>query len=348
MVDEDTVSVAVAVDTTPTFLVIQPGQPCVWQNTLYEITAILDLARVRLKNLASGAQEVAPVVELVGPPIADARVEQTAEQIVSAALAIASAREIALRPYVQSGDRVPHEEMQRLSQQLKLKPTRLRELIRTLREDPRPKAIVCSKRGPTKGTFTLLPDIESIVKVVIRAAVNEGKPYRLDALHENLKLACDAQGKAVPHPETLASRIPRYGPELLHRMRLGPKRAKEAVRGKAGRIRTTHALAVVEIDHSPLNLTLLDSKTRQPLGRAWLTIVIDRHTRVVLGFCISLEAPSRLTVALALVHAVLPKDVWLAERGLVDFTWLMWGTPQSFCTDRGDLGFRAVCDDPIQ
>ena len=41
-------------------------------------------------------------------------------------------------------------------------------------------------------------------------------------------------------------------------------------------------------------------------------------SRVVLGFSISLEDPSAVLVPLTLVHAVLPKDLWLADRHAYD------------------------------
>ncbi|MBV8176170.1 MAG: hypothetical protein JO151_16630 [Verrucomicrobia bacterium] len=47
----------------------------------------------------------------------------------------------------------------------------------------------------------------------------------------------------------------------------------------------------------------------------------------VLGFSVSLEGPSVVSVAVTLVHAVLPKDLWLADRQL-EVPWPMWGLPE--------------------
>jgi putative transposase len=72
---------------------------------------------------------------------------------------------------------------------------------------------------------------------------------------------------------------------------------------------------------------VVDEGDRLPIGRPWLTLAIDVASRVVLGFSISLEGPSAVSVALALVHAVLPKDLWLADRQL-EVPWPMWGLPE--------------------
>src|SRR5271165_3237581 len=48
---------------------------------------------------------------------------------------------------------------------------------------------------------------------------------------------------------------------------------------------------------------------------------------MVTGFYVSLDAPSILSVALALTQAVLPKDLWLCDREL-EMTWLACGLPE--------------------
>jgi transposase InsO family protein len=54
-------------------------------------------------------------------------------------------------------------------------------------------------------------------------------------------------------------------------------------------------------------------ENRQPIQRPSLTVVIDVHSRMVLGFAIYLEKPSAFTAGLAIAHAVLPKEQWLAD-----------------------------------
>ena len=61
---------------------------------------------------------------------------------------------------------------------------------------------------------------------------------------------------------------------------------------------------------------------------------IDVATRVIVGFYVSLEAPSSTSVALCLTQAVLPKESWLAQRGL-DCSWPVWGLPRALHSDNG-------------
>jgi putative transposase len=63
-----------------------------------------------------------------------------------------------------------------------------------------------------------------------------------------------------------------------------------------------------------------------------LTLAIDVATRMVVGFHISLESPSALSVALVLSHAVLPKEEYLQGIG-IDLQWPVSGLPQRLHLD---------------
>src|SRR5262249_54527336 len=79
--------------------------------------------------------------------------------------------------------------------------------------------------------------------------------------------------------------------------------------------KTAWPLDVLQIDHTPVDLILVDEAVRRPIGRPWLTLAMDVDTRLVAGFLISLDPPCATSVALALAHAGLPKEGWLAARG---------------------------------
>src|SRR5258708_7850233 len=72
----------------------------------------------------------------------------------------------------------------------------------------------------------------------------------------------------------------------------------------------------VQIDHTQVDVIVVDEGDRLPIGRPCLMLAIDVASRAVFGFSVSLERPSVVSVALTLVQAVLPKDLWLADRQL--------------------------------
>jgi putative transposase len=92
--------------------------------------------------------------------------------------------------------------------------------------------------------------------------------------------------------------------------------------------------AVWQIDHTIVDIVVVDEQYRRPIGRPVLTIAIDVCTRMVAGFHIALEAPSSVSVGLCLLHAVYDKTAWLSERG-IDLSWPVAGLPGILHSDNG-------------
>lgn len=100
--------------------------------------------------------------------------------------------------------------------------------------------------------------------------------------------------------------------------------------------RTTNApLERAEIDHTPLDLFVVDDKTRLPLGRPWLTVCIDDYTRNVLGISIGFEPPSYLTVSRCLRHAFRPKITLSTEYPNIKNKWHAHGVMRELVVDNG-------------
>ncbi len=89
---------------------------------------------------------------------------------------------------------------------------------------------------------------------------------------------------------------------------------------------------VWQCDHTRADLLLVDQHG-EILGRPWLTTVIDTYSRCILGINLGFDAPSSQVVALALRHAILPKQ-YGAEYGL-HCQWGTYGKPEHFYTDGG-------------
>ena len=62
-----------------------------------------------------------------------------------------------------------------------------------------------------------------------------------------------------------------------------------------------------ELDSTPIDVHVVDVKTRARLGRPTLTAVIDTATRVIVGWALSFEGESTLQIMMALRHAIRPK-----------------------------------------
>ena len=106
-----------------------------------------------------------------------------------------------------------------------------------------------------------------------------------------------------------------------------------SVKTRAGQdLSVEYSNHVWQCDHTRADVLLVD-KYGELLGRPWLTTVIDTYSRCIMGINLGFDAPSSQVVALALRHAILPKN-YSAEYGLHE-EWGTYGLPQHFYTDGG-------------
>lgn len=132
--------------------------------------------------------------------------------------------------------------------------------------------------------------------------------------------------------QRLIAEIPAYD---RHVARYGRESARKRFRN-ATKCRITDApLQRAEMDHTRMNVFVVDDVHGAPLGRPWLTILIDDHTRYVLGYCLSFEPPSRATVARCLRFAFMPKTSLRDEYPDLKKSWDGFGVVQELVLDGG-------------
>lgn len=136
--------------------------------------------------------------------------------------------------------------------------------------------------------------------------------------------------------------------ESTIRRRMRKKPQKDLAIGKYGRIEGENMfgpaagqykeavapLRVVQIDHTPLDLSLVDRESGNIIGQAWLTIAIDVFSRMVVAIYLSFEDPNTNSVALTIYRAVVPKDDYLKRLG-IKAEWPVWGMMQMIHADNG-------------
>lgn len=103
----------------------------------------------------------------------------------------------------------------------------------------------------------------------------------------------------------------------------------------------------VEMDHTRLDLFVIDPVTKMPIGRPTLTIAIDKYTRMILGFYLSFNGSGFLAVMHCLRHAILPKTYVKTLYPSVEHLWNVFGIPEMIVVDNGlefhGDGFEDAC-----
>ena len=161
-----------------------------------------------------------------------------------------------------------------------------------------------------------------------------------------IRSACRERGLQPPTRRTVQRRLDAMDAREVMKAREGAKAARQRFAPVTGRNRSERPLAVVQIDHTPADIILVDRFERKPIGRPWVTLAIDIATRMVTGYHVSFEAPSRLSVALCLTRAVAPKAEFLADLEC-NVPWPAQGKPDSIHVDNGrdfrSRAFQSAC-----
>ena len=141
----------------------------------------------------------------------------------------------------------------------------------------------------------------------------------------------------IPKPGTLARtiarRIARLDPYEIDRARWGRRIADMRHRSTSRQRLASRVLERVEIDHSPLKIVV--GTEAGPLGQPWLTVLIDYHSRLIVGFCLGFEPPSYPVIMEALRQAILPKSYVRERYPAIHHPWPCFGIPEKLVCDRG-------------
>ena len=197
-----------------------------------------------------------------------------------------------------------------------------------------------------RGKSRLPEQVEKIIQTTLEDFYLRSQKPSPAATAEEVNHRCEAVGVDAPHPNTVRKRILWISEETKIRRRLGAKAAAHAFRTVKGPFPTaTWPLETVQIDHTPLDIILVDDHTRKPIGRPWITLAMDVYSRMVLGYYVSFDPPGDISTGLCLAHAILPKDGWLAMHN-IQTEWPCWGVPGTVHADnakefRGNMLQRA-------
>lgn len=183
--------------------------------------------------------------------------------------------------------------------------------------------------------------VEEIIQAVIQDFYLTKQQRSQRKTIEEVIRRCRARGLTPPHKSTIRSRLK----AVDERERVEKRQGRKAARDRFAPVRGNFPgadwpLAVVQIDHTKLDIELVDDDSRQPIGRPWLTLAIDVFSRMITGFYISLDHPGAAAVGMCVAQSILQKDAELQHLG-VNGDWPVWGKPQTIHADNGK-DFRSL------
>ena len=140
-------------------------------------------------------------------------------------------------------------------------------LLGRLREKPLTRSLVVGKTGPKKGA-RLLPDaIDRCIENAIDALHKRREMPTLSKLLRDIRVDCATAGLKAPSRKAVQARLAARSPKELTKAREGAEGARQRFTPVKPDLRPQAPLAIVQIDHTKVDIQLVDEQSRLVLGR---------------------------------------------------------------------------------
>ncbi|MCP1291068.1 MULTISPECIES: hypothetical protein [unclassified Chromobacterium] len=208
--------------------------------------------------------------------------------------------------------------------------------------------------GRPESNHQTKPGYQLFEQVIAEVYLTDNKLPKL-AVYQRMKARTEAINQSLyaqeqmkcPGRTTVYRWLEDLQQDLVDLAREGAEAVRMKYRVAIGRVKTQAILERIEIDHTPLDIIIIDLVTGLALGRPWITVAIDQYSRMIVGFYISIGAPSANSLLQCLRRAILPKEELLSQWTDIKHPWPAYGIPQLVAVDNGpDLhstGFEQAC-----
>lgn len=331
--------------TTAGKLSLAPGAEVMFLGRPHRIAQALDFDEVLLRDLETKQMVRAKLTDIQALPMPAGMPRPDLLAISEADWQEAERRLSIIRPLLGARGRTRMEVLAR-GAEFELHASTLYKWLGAYEAAGLVTALLPKQHRTDKGSAKLQAEVEAIIADVIKTEYLTPQKKTKQWICNEVGRRCTAAGLEPPHANTIRSRLKALPDELTVAKRQGRKAAEKVYSPVEGSFPGADApLAVIQIDHTKLDIVLVDDIHRRPIGRPWITLTIDVFSRMVVGFYVSFDPPGALSTGLCLAHAILPKEQWLAKRG-VDGAWPCYGLPRKLHMDnakefRGQMLERA-------
>jgi putative transposase len=171
-------------------------------------------------------------------------------------------------------------------------------------------------KGPCSGSRYLGAATESLIELMYQEHYS-GSSATIAAVWRHVQGGAKMKGLKCPSYHAVRVRILAKEEREKFQKKFGRESADQKYSARPGKKITSRPLEWVQIDHTLADVILVDALDRSKIiGRPWLTLAICKHTRLIIGFHVSLLAPSAISVAMVIANSVASKAPLLTALGL--------------------------------
>jgi putative transposase len=315
-------------------IVLKVGTEIYYQNSKHFIKAILNLEELLLFDANSKKNKIINISQLNYKPkinIENISVGQDIHSIDEATWAKALEKYRVIEPLLTLPNRT-RTDVKKRAEEFNFTVSALYKWIKTYESEGVITSLLPKQRAD-KGEKRLDDAIEMIMTQVINEHYLSPKRKSITYIQNEIKRICINSDLEPPHKNTIRHRIKELPEYTVVSQRFSKKAAESEFQPKIGQFpNAEYPLSVWQIDHTQLDIILVDDIYRRPIGRPWITVAIDVYSRMTVGFYISFDPPSALSVGLCLSQAILPKEKYIQSYDLQQ-KWPVWGIPKKVHAD---------------
>ena len=318
---------------------IEIGQKVCFNHQISKITKILDMGQVIIEEIDTGVVRTVPIKQLSAPGESTDENIYLRDDLTEKEWSEAKRRYQIIKPILQErGNAQIVDEVVSINNVSK---STIYRWLKSYDSTGLVSSLANKKRTGGANKSRLLDIQEEIILDKINSVYLTKSRKSITKTIREVQLECYELGIPQPHPNTVRNRIKRLSGELKLKKRYGSQEAKYKYEPiKSAFPGADYPLAVVQIDHTPVDIILVDNETRKPLSRPWLTLAIDVYSRMVLGIYLSFENPGALGTGICISNSILPKEKWLDDRD-ISAEWPCWGIMSKIHVDNAKE-FRGI------
>ena len=320
---------------------IKPNSYVKYKNLEYKITQLLNFNEVIGIDVVTKKAKLLPIAELSSiEPSKDINAESISKdisEINDSEYKEAKRRYEAILPLLEKN--LSRKDSVEYSKQIGIHFTTLYRWQERYKSTGTILGLISNKVGAKKGNTRLNNEIEILIKRIIDNYYLTIQKPSIQSVVDKVLAECKRMNIIAPHSNTIRNRIESITEYEKLKKQGNRGIARTKYEPAPNKFEADYPLQLIEIDHTPCDIILVDDEHRLPIGRPWITVAIDIYSRMIVGYYLSMNAPSVTSVGMCVSNTILPKDTLLAKFD-VNSNWNVWGFPETIHVDNG-ADFRA-------
>lgn len=320
-------------------LTLDEGTTVYVLDKAYTLRKIIDHDKVLAIELDTGHPKVLKIAHLASRPTSsDNNIHVDLSQIPNDKLEEAERRLQAIEPLLHQSSRTAVEAR---ATEVGVSTATLYNWLKAYRSTGLLSSLVKRPGQGGAGKSRLLGEQEAIINDVIETHYLTHLKPNTQKTYEEISLKCFRAEVPIPSLSSIRRRLKQIDEKRALAKREGKKAIHKFMPLENGPypdiVKPMHT---IQIDHTKVDIMLVDDIYRVELGRPYITLAIDVFSRMVAGYYISFEVPGYMATGMAIANAVLRKDA-IIEKYNLNTQWPVYGKPQFIHVDNAGE-FRGI------